>query len=263
MMDHVPPQAGWSKDGSSLGYCAQIAVTFLCSLIRPDGKADAFQTDTEAHPEAERKARDRAARLGFHSTSPGVWAYAGELELTWKSNTGGCDKTPKVKEVIEVGARVPGEPGSYPIKLAMTLEKDGVCFGSAHPEIIAISPDGAYVGAIGHGFAGEWANDWPMGIATVAAVAEGAFNNAGLAHHKKGDYKRAAELFEKASRADPSSKAAAFNLACAYARQGDARAEAALEEAIARGGDEAKNKAQKDADFDGVRSKAWFTALVK
>ena len=261
MVDHVLPAAGWTRDGTALGYRVAIAVNLICDLLRPSGAREHFEADNEDAAQAKKFGR-RADALGFLGAGPGRWAYAGELELTWAAREGDCDKQPPVAGVVEVGARVPGEPPSYPIKLVMQ-SKSGVCFRAAHPDLIAISPEGKHLGAIAHGFAGEWANDWPMGIATVAAVAEGAYNNAGLAHHKRGDYARAADLFQKAARADPSSKIAAFNLACALARLGDARTEAALVDAIARGGDEVKKKAQKDADFDGVRANPWFTALVR
>lgn len=260
MMDHLLPSAGWTKDGSALGHSVAIAVNLECELLRPNGARESFHAESEIPADAK-KFHARVSALGFLGAGSGRWPYAGELEITWAA-TSGCEKEPPVAEVIEVGARVPGEPPAYPIKLTMQL-KDSVCYGRAHPEVIALSPDGKYLGAIAHGFAGEWANDYPMGIAPVAAVAEGAYNNAGLAHHKKGDYARSAALFEKAALADPTSRAASFNLACALARLGDARAERALADAIARGGDEVKKKAQKDADFDGVRSKPWFAALVK
>ncbi|MFT3768434.1 MAG: hypothetical protein QM820_23545 [Minicystis sp.] len=260
MMDHLLPRAGWTRDGTALGYCVRLAVNLICRLERPGGAREETYDDGEIDAQ-EKRFQGRLARYGFLGEAPGTWAYAGELELTWRTR-GGCEKEPPVAELVEVGARVPGEPGSYPIKLEMR-HRDGLCYSSSHPEIIVVSPDGQHVGAIGHSFAGEWTNDYPMGIAPVAQIAEGAFNNAGLAHHKRGDYVRAAELFQKAARADVTSKTAAYNLACALARLGDARAQAALADAIARGGEGAKRNARGDADFDGVRSAPWFTALVR
>jgi tetratricopeptide (TPR) repeat protein len=263
-MEHLVPAFGWTKDSAALGYRVRSAAsTTICDLLRPDGSREHLQADNEeTDPAGAKRFHDRVDKLGFVGSDPGRWAYAGELELTWRA-TEGCDKDPKARGRVEVGARVPGESATYPIKLAMPEPKDGLCYGSVHPEVVAVSPDGKYIGAIAHGFAAEWTNDYPMAIATVASVAESAFDDAGLAHHQKGDYAKAAELFEKAARADPTSKDAAFNLACALARLGDARVEAALADAIKRGGADAKKKAQKDADFDGVRTKPWFTALTK
>lgn len=265
MMDHLLPSAGWTKDGTALGYSVSIAVSRLCDLVRPNGAQEHFEAESEevgGKPGGEKKFFERVRALHFLGNASGPWPYAGELELTWESLGEGCSKNPPVAEGIQVGARVPGEPPGYAIKLFMPVMDGGPCYSSAHPELIAISPDGKYLGAIAHGFAGEWANAYPMGIAPVTAVAEGAFNDAGLAHHRKGSFSRAAELFRKAVLADPTSKAATYNLACALARLGDAGAEAALADAIARGGDETIRKARKDADFAGVSAKPWFTAMM-
>jgi hypothetical protein len=260
MMDHLLPKAGWTRNSAGVGYIVRLAVNLEHDLLRVDGTRDQLHVDTGI-PGAEAKFNQRVAPLGLQGAGPGRWAYAGELELTWKVTHGTCPSdAPPVPGVVEVGARVPGEPPSLPIKLVMS--KQG-CFAEEHPELIAVSPDGKHIGAIAHGFAGEWFEDYPMGIAGVAAVAEGAFNNAGLVHHRKGEYARGAQLFQKAARADPTSKAAAYNLACALARLGDAGAEAALARAIALGGEETRQKARKDPDFAAVSAKPWFTALVK
>ena len=260
-MDPLLPTAGWTRDGAALGYTVSLAVDELCTLVRSDGTREHFEGDGE-NAASSAAFQKRAAPLGFRGDDPGRWAYAGELELTWRASDGNCEKVPHVPSVVEVGARVPGEPASYPIRLTMTIVGD-LCYGSAHPEVIAISPDGKYLGAIGHGFGGEWADDYPMSIVRVATVAERAFNDAGLAHHGKGDYARAAELFQKATRADPTSKAAAYNLACALARVGAPDTEGALRAAIALGGDETRKKARNDADFAGVLAAPWFVALVQ
>ena len=262
MMDHLPQSAGWSKDGAALGYCVGLAVDLGCSLRRPNGTTDGYEDINGDNAASQAAFKKRIAAIGFRGNTPGEWAYAGELEITWRVTPEDCNKTPHVASSVDVGARVPGEPASYPIRLAMAIHGD-VCYGSAHPEMIGVSPDGKYLGAIGHGFAGEWMNDYPMGIVPVTVVAERAFNDAGLAHHKKGDYARAAELFQKATRADPTSKAAAYNLACALARLGSPGAEDALRAAIALGGDETRRNAKKDADLAGVSAAPWFVALVQ
>jgi hypothetical protein len=54
-----------------------------------------------------------------------------------------------------------------------------------------------------------------------------------------------------------------YNLACALSRLRDAHTEKALTLAVSRGGAAIKEKARKDADFDGVRGEPWFTALTR
>ncbi len=261
MMDPLLPSAGWTGDGAALGYSVAIAVDRIGELLRPGGAREHLRGDGE-NAESSRKFEHDVEALQLRGDRSGNWAYP-ELEITWTTGGEGCAKDPPVAEVVRVGARLPGEPAAYPMRLTLALTREGTCYGSGHPELIAVSPDGKYLGAIAHGFAGEWANDYPMAILPVAAVAEAAFNEAGLAHHRKGDYPRAAELFRKATAADPTSKTAAYDLACALARLGDARAEGALRDAIDLGGEDARTRARKDGDFAAVSTAPWFTALVK
>jgi hypothetical protein len=55
---------------------------------------------------------------------------------------------------------------------------------------------------------------------------------------------------------------AAYDVARAYARVGDERAQPALDVALERGGDAARQRALRDPDFDGVRTGPWFRRLV-
>ena len=66
----------------------------------------------------------------------------------------------------------------------------------------------------------------------------------------------------RAAYVDPARELPAYNLACAYARLNDPRAEAALALAIERGGDAVRARAPKDKDLASVRSAPWFTKLT-
>ena len=54
----------------------------------------------------------------------------------------------------------------------------------------------------------------------------------------------------------------AYELARAYARAGDERAQPALDAALEHGGEAARQRALRDPDFDGVRAGPWFRRMV-
>ena len=89
------------------------------------------------------------------------------------------------------------------------------------------------------------------------------YNDTGMRVLARGDAAGAATLFEKAEAARPDAALFSYNLACAYARSGNASAEAALARAIKRGGAAIGKRAAADADFASVRDAAWFRAITK
>lgn len=261
-MDHLKA-FGWTRDGARFGYLQVSGGTGVERLLlrAPGGAAESFddegplrdgQADPKAHGELERRVRE----LGF-TTAPVSWPWGGEMVVTWSAVQGRI-APPYAPGVLRVGARVKGEAASYPMHLADKRPDNA----TIHPEAIAMSPDGRWIGAIGHAFVGEFSDAFPTGTMSTSELAGHAYNDAGFARHRAGEWARAAELFAKATVADPAAKKPRYNLACAYARLGDARAQAALAAAIAKDGDEVVKKARTDPDFDGVRSAAWFVALV-
>lgn len=96
----------------------------------------------------------------------------------------------------------------------------------------------------------------------AARFASMVYNDTGFRLLQKGLLDRAAELLLRAAFVDPTRELPADNLACTYARMGDARAEAALGLAVARGGDTVRTRAAKDKDFDTVRSSPWFVQAI-
>ncbi len=254
MMDHAT-HYGWSRDGTRFGQCLPSGGRgdTRCDLHPLSGKVEVLSDWDEKRDEEDPKLaaamKKRLAELDLRATS-GPWAFARDLEIVWDSPNGAT---------LRVGARLRGEAPSFPIVLK-NPSPYGID-GSVHPEVIAVSPDGATLGAIAHTFHGEFSDQMLVALMPVVRVAAHAYNDAGFAHHKKGEWKRAAELFALGAAADPTFALASYNLACAYARLGDARVETTLREAIARD-PEARKKARTDEDFAGVRAAAWFGALV-
>ena len=107
----------------------------------------------------------------------------------------------------------------------------------------------------------EWCDDFIVYRNGTAAFASLVYNDTGFRHHKKADYARAADLFLKATWADPKAKLPPYNLACAWARLNDDRAKDALAVAIERD-PSAKARALTDADFASVKDTAWFRGLT-
>ncbi|MCA9583845.1 MAG: hypothetical protein KC657_00635 [Myxococcales bacterium] len=278
---------GWSRDGALFGYCAEGGGADVprvqCDLTRRDGSVDARSSyDAAGFHVAAKKAEierfvreerfadiklDREPQKVVPPALAGAWAFT-DIELSVmrvaatesKSDPSGFS----APAVVRVGGVVSGEPAVYPI----TLASEGKLATVAVPHFavmngMAISPDGAEIGMVGHFFACEYCDSFSVKRMPLGALAARVYNDAGFARHKKKEWARAAELFAKAAFADPQAKLPPYNLACALARQGDARAAAALEVAISRGGGAVRDRAKKDADFDGVRTAPWFAALVK
>jgi hypothetical protein len=229
--------------------------------MTPAGKhetmSDFNAKDDEPDAKKSKLIQDRIKKRGYSVTGPASWPYAGDLVISWEAIEADPDKTAD-RAKLKAGAKVRGEP-----KLVSPIEiAGGEYFYTIHPEAISISPDGKYLGVISHAFAGEFSDTFEIRIVPVAEVAGQAYNNTGLELHKKGEHAKAAALFYKAAYANPESKVAMYNLACALARLKDPATEKALSLAIAKGGDETKKKALKDADFDLVRGEAWFTTVL-
>lgn len=258
-LDHVDV-AGWSADDRALGYCKHSGGLggATCVLLPRVGAIETFgdfdedkgAIDPARH--ASLVARKQSLAL---ASAPRSWAFARDLELTWDSPAG---------DTLRVGARVKGEAPSFAIVLRDT--NPGAAEGSTHPELIALSADGTQLGAIAHAFHAEYSDAFPAKVVPVARVAAQAYNDAGFAHHKKKEYAKSAELFAKGAAADPTFALVAYDLACAYARLADARAERALADALGRAGADAaamKKRALADDDFGAVKGEAWFVALTR
>ena len=264
MMDHAGVY-GWSKDGAFFGYCQTdggLGATH-CGLWPRAGKPELFddvnaaQNDFDAKKTADIDARLKVLAL---SSGPVSWAFARDVELTWIVIDGDAGATPPRLGELKVGARVKGEKPSYAVALS---ENAMPYFDRIHPEVIALSPDGQMLGVIAHAFAGEFSDRFEVALIPAAKLAAQAYNDAGFAHHQKKEYAVSADYFRKAVAADPTHVLAPYNLACAYARLGDPRVQAALKEAIDRGlGADVKKRARVDEDFASVRSEPWFVALV-
>ena len=264
MMDHAS-DFGWSKDGTLFGYCQTdggLGATH-CGLWPRVGKPelfndiDASRSDVDPKKSAAIGARLKALAL---SSAPVPWAFARDLELTWMVIEGDAAATPPRLGVLKVGARVKGEKPSYAVALSETSMP---YFDRIHPEVIALSPDGKLLGVIAHAFAGEFSDSFEVALIPASKLAAQAYNDAGYDHHQKKEYAVSADYFRKVVAADPTHVLAPYNLACAYARLGDSRAEAALKEAIDRGlGADVKKRARDDDDFASVKSQGWFVALV-
>lgn len=255
MMDHAT-RYGWSHDNKWFGYCAtnggrgDTRCDFHSATPGPRLLFSDWNDIRDEEDPAKRAAMEkRLAAMDVRAKSD-AWAFARDLELTWDTPDGAT---------LRVGARVRGEPPSFPIVLRDTSKFASE--GSVHPEVIAVSPDGTMLGAIGHAFHGEFSDRMLVGLLPVIRVAAHAYNDAGYAHHKKGDYKRAAELFALAVAADATFALPSYNLACAYARLSDPRAESALRAAIALD-PTLRMRARADEDLAPVRSAAWFSAAV-
>lgn len=158
-----------------------------------------------------------------------------------RSRRGSTPKTPSpdtkvlAQPFVRVGGRVNGYPAVHPFMMGTTSGVGTFAqFYGAFPNGVALSPDGTEIGILAawHGFAAR------------------VYNDTGYALHRKGAFREAQELLLKATFADASWDLAPYNLACAYARTGDARAEVALNVAVGRGGDSVKKRARADADFE-------------
>jgi hypothetical protein len=266
MMDHAET-FGWSRDGSNVGYCFNnggVEILF-CELVSREGQHERFDdgsTTTKGSVDPARRAANtaRLAKIGLAVPPPPAWPYS-DIELTWAVTPGRQEPLPPVPGVLRVGGRIKGESPVFHVVLSDASL--GGYHDRIHPEMVSLSSDGEYLGVIAHAYAGEYSDSFPTAVVPIGELAAHVYNDTGLAHHRRGDFARAAELFKRAAFANTGFALGAYNLACADARLGAPETEAALALAISRGGDDVRKKAAADADFDGVRGTRWFEKAIQ
>jgi len=261
MMDHAQ-RYGWSFDSRLFGYCQPNGgrgdeQCFFHPAESKSGPVEHFgdwnDKTQEIDPKMSAALVARVSAMKLRATSD-RWAFARDLEIAWDTPNGWT---------LRVGARVRGESASWSLVIAdpSPYAKDG----SVHPEVVAVSPDGQWLGAIAHTFHGEFSDTFLLKTISTNRAAALAYNDAGHAHHVRKEWSTAADLFRKAVAADSTFATSAYNLACAYARMGDSRAKTALDLAIERAGADAprmKSNAIVDADFASVKTSAWFVTAT-
>jgi hypothetical protein len=240
---------GWSADNKTFTHCADMAADCqTCITVHLDGQREQGQI-CETKNEATRW-RDR----GF-APGPTEWKY-GDLVLAWTESR--LDPETVLLEVAAKTVQGPTPPSRKRVRFSLGAEEPG----EALPEAIALSHDGQTLAIIGHAFAGEGSDEFEVKLVSTGWLAAEAYNAAGLEKLQDQKYVEAADLFIKASVANPEEWKGPFNAACAYGRADDRRVQAALTEAIRRGGDAVKSKAKRDPDLESVRKAGWFSTLV-
>lgn len=274
-MNDPASHVGFTKDGRLFGYCAtgggrDPGVT-RCELVDAAGKVTTMDSESGgAFDPKKKKAIDAFLKDNAIPEIPltadpeamkprplsGTWAFTDiTLEVA-------RPEAPEGKPaVVRVGGSVGSEPPVYPLTLSSKRSPEAPPHFAAMNGM-AISPDGRDLGMVATFFACEFCDSFALERVPLARLASSIYNDTGFRFHQKGDYARSAALFEKAAEADPTAKLPPYNLACALARRGDARAKDALAKAIERD-PSAKARAKKDEDFASVRSEPWFAELVR
>lgn len=206
MMDHSD-EYGWSKDGSTFGYCQTDGGMGArhCGLWPRVGTPERFDdidmSKGEFDPKKNAAMAVRMKKLALSiAVPPPTWAYARDIELVWIVIEGDSMATPERAGVLKVGGRVKGagEPPAYVVSLS---ETSSVYYSQIHPEAIAVSPDGQMLGVMGHAFAGEFSDAFVVALIPTVRIAAAAYEEAARAHQQKGESAIAAELFRKAKAA--------------------------------------------------------------
>jgi hypothetical protein len=279
--------AGFTKDGAELGYCMN-GMSTKCELVDRAGtkRVMSSRKDGDSDPAKERviaafieesklpPLRRRDCTL-LPSPLAGTWPYTDiVVDVATQGPSFKKGQTPELDELVSqpqvsIGGSVAGALPvhsfvySAPHRKLSPPAKGEIPFHVIELNAFALSPDGTELGIVTHAFCMEWCDDFQVVRIPVARFASTIYNDAGYLAYLKGGLDRAVELFLRAAYVDPTRELPAFNLACAYARKGDHRAEAALELAIARGGQAVRARAAKDKDFDSVRAAPWFVKLTR
>lgn len=132
-------RVGWSKDGAEFGYCVQTELETRCVAITVDGKtvkkSDCIPGSDETCAGGSEAQKVLAyGRARGYSVRPNARPAPGPL---WWQVTGDTFRL-----VAEGGA---GQPGADVLRV--TLPKGAF---AAHPDAIAISPDGKSIGVAIH-----------------------------------------------------------------------------------------------------------------
>ena len=263
-MNDPAKNAGFSADGTEFGYCDDTTAAdeprITCVTIDPQGKRTIRSSDATAKGAVHVKLPELSAWMAakkFPSIGPAPKGEPPKL-------TGDWDFTDIELHVVDgkLGGAVEKDPPVFPITFKVEAPNKDVPYGFVALNALALSPDGKDLGAVGLFFCGEWCNEHDVRRYRVGEFAALVYNDSGMKHHAKNDFARSAELFRKASFADPAAKLPAYNLACALARLGDeTEGNLALARAIALD-PKVKERAPKDKDFAKVLDKAWFKSLV-
>lgn len=267
---------GFTTDGAEYGYCGNFGgrdpqVTRCVTVLR-DGtekKRDSERGDFYSAAAMKELSTWRAASGLTHLSFKGgfdSWMakpLAGDWDFSdvtiWVNPVAGDGAV--ISAVAKIGGAVDGEPPVYPVTLQAKAPGPGMTYHTTWVNDLSLSPDGSELGAIGGFLCAEWCDEFVLYRSRTGAFASLVYNDTGFRHHKKGEYARAAELFLEATFADVTAKLPPYNLACAWARLGDAKAKDALAVAIERD-PTAKKRATTDADFAGVKTAPWFVALT-
>lgn len=275
--------AGFTRDGEELGYCMH-AMGLRCELVdraghhraeaaggpQPDG-ADPKLQKKEA--DLERAMRDtglpelKNANCELHPPPPRGTFRFGDIKLAVMPIAGTFDKdAPKSEPTVKVGGSVGGEKPVYPFVYGRPNRKANEpprYSNGTELNVLTLSPDEKELGIVTHSNCMEWCDEFEIVRMPVERFAASVYNDAGFRAYKAGNLDRAKELFARAAYIDASHELAAYNLACVYAKQGDAaHTEPALALAIRRGGDAVKKRARNDADFVSVKTAPWFEKLT-
>jgi hypothetical protein len=165
---------------------------------------------------------------------------------------------------LHFGARVVGHAPIFPIHIALGPHP-GWPGASMHEPTLAyanVTHDGSEIGVVAIANGDMWMEQGRVARMSTAKLVGEVYNDTAMGLYKRGRFADAAALFVSAEIANPNESLFPYNLACAYARSGDARAKEALERAIHIGGEAIKARARGDEDFAAVRDASWFRALV-
>ncbi len=281
--------AGFTRDGAELGYCMHGMAT-VCELLDRSGHKRSLTSSRSDGMPGPDSAQDKViaafvkesglptlARHDCMLRPPpltGTWAYpdivvhASRLDPSFaKGPTGNEDKLLS-QPLVKLGGAALGEAPVYPLTYSpphrplVPPSAGEIPFNVTELNALALSPDGTELGIVIHANCMEYCDDFQIVRMPVSRFASLVYNDTGYRALQQDKLDRAADLFLRAAFIDPTRELPAYNLACAYARLNDPRAEAALDLAIQRGGDAVRARAPKDKDFASVRSAPWFTKLT-
>ena len=274
-MNDPADRVGFSADGEYLGYCATIGARdpgyTLCELLPRTGEALRLESDVKNQydPAAAKRLEAWVKEHGIPAiradtkdvrepTAPkleGTWRFAQDITLAVEERAQG-----KRGAAVRVGGRVGSEAPVFPVFVDRAPSHGLNPFHTSWVNSFTLSPDGRELGLVAGFFCMEWCDAFTVRRLDVSRLASQIFNDTGMRHHGKADYRGSAALFAKAVHADPTHALAAYNLACAYARLRDPSTKPALDYAVRVGGDAVLERAKRDPDFDAVRTETWWPA---